>query len=409
MRDNHDDPNEALSHDMYSVPDEDTTNYLTIDETYERDRASARELASKAPDPSAKSNPPGKIKRPPRFGRLQKGYEANERDFISTIGSFVSKVTGRVMDRIKRRTLDTEGQPIGRRLKKGVDRFPRHTDSEDERNVEPSSTVYSPVKVPTPSTLNTELNAPPHENTSKQAPNRVIRKPPPATTSPASSIHLPDFPGPPDKETGRRLSHDSIRSPSSRVRRRTPSPHTTPLSRTHNLSSHMTSAPKIDTEIHAEPVDWGAALSQARESPPSEAGSYISGTTLMSSQREGSVWSACDHRPDPPQDSAASINGLQRGISGASTVSGTTAGSVDFWESNEKPLEKATGPQFILTTHSRESDITQNTPYWWGLYDKGEKEYSRYPTDNAPYTKNYQFVHPSLDHSARTGRSEAMA
>jgi hypothetical protein len=186
------DPNEAPSDIPFPISHQNTAKYLTIDRTFEKEQVKARRLASKPPGPSAQSKKPRRKKPPPRFGRLQKRDEAHERDFVTTIGSFVSRVTRRVMDHFERRTLDSKGQAFRRRLKKG-DRFPIQTDIEDETNtlvVEPSSTVYSPVKVPSPSTLITNLNSRPQNSPPARVPARIT-KPRPATVSPAHSTYLP--------------------------------------------------------------------------------------------------------------------------------------------------------------------------------------------------------------------------
>jgi hypothetical protein len=360
------DPNEAPGDIPFPISHQNTAKYPTIDETFEQDQAKAREPASRPLGPSAQSKQPRTKKLPPRFGRLQKRDEAHERDFVTTIDSFVSRVTRRVMDHFERRTLDSKGRPVRRRLKKG-DRFPVQTDIEDETNtlvVEPSSTVHLPVEVPSPGTLNTELNTSPHKHTPKR-PSKRFTKPHPATASPARSIQLSDPSGAPDKEIGRRPSYQSTYSRLSSLGRKTPSPHASHLSSLCNPFSIVTSAPKIDTKIDAEPVDWGAALSQGGESPASETGkSCISGSTLVGGSKEGSVSSACDYRTNPLKHSAASIAGLQRGESGASMGSWTTAGSMDYRKSHgpqlvsnpEKDFENPGHSQFTLVPNAK-SDI----------------------------------------------------
>jgi len=410
-------------HDDWVAPSqklhEDTPIYPTIDQTFEEEQAKAPWLASRPPDPSAKSKISRQKKLPPRSGRLQKGDEAIGRDFITTIGSFVSRTTRRVLDRFERRTFDSKGQPIQTRLKKGGALFPIETDIEDKtgtRVIEPSSTVHLPVEVPSPGTLNTELNTSPHEHTPRRAPNRVTKKPPPATASPAPSIHHPNLADTLDKKTGR---YHPTYSRLSSLRRKTPSPQATLPSRSSSVPSlNMTSspvAPKIDLEFPFEGGDWG--ILDVNASPPSEAGdSCISGTTAVSSRKEGSVSSACDCRTNPLNYSAASIAGLQRGYSGASIGSWTTAGSVNDWVSNEKPFGKTTGPQLTPTTHRQEFDIPWDppskigTPSWWEGYEKGIKErYSHPSTGNAPCTKDHQFAHPGRDSTWTEQRSGVMA
>jgi hypothetical protein len=421
---NHYDPDEDFSQSLLPISHENTANYPTVDETFERDRVKARELASKPPGPSAKSKTSRRKKLPPRFGRLQKRDEANGRAFITTIGSFVSRMTRRVLDHFERRTSDCKGQLIQTRLKKGGARFPIEADNGDGTNtlvLEPSSTVHLPVEVPSPGTLNIELNTPPHEHTSKQAPRRLTKKPPPATASPASSIHRPNLADKLDKKTDRRPSYHSTHTPLSNPRRKTPSPQAPPRSRSSSIpSSNMTSSPvvpKIDLKFPFEGGNWGDLGVNA--SPPSEAGdSCISGTTAVSSRKEGSVSSACDYRANPLKQSAATISELQRVGSGASTISGTTAGSVEYWKSSEEPLRKTQGPHFIPQTRNsvvpQQIHLEIGTPSWWkdnerGVEDRYSQRYSRLSTGNASHTKGYQFAHPGLHHSARTGRSGVMA
>ena len=399
---------------------EDTPIYPTIDQTFEEEQAKAPWLASRPPDPSAKSKFSRQKKLPPRSGRLQKRDEANGRNSITTIGSFVSRATTGVLDRLKRGTFNSKGQPIQIRLKKGGGRFPIETDIEDEINTsvsKTSSTVHLPTNSPWPSTLDTGLDTSRHEYTSKSAPRRLTKRPPPATAPPAPSIHHPTLGEKLDKKTDRRPSYHPTYSRLSSLRRKTPSPQATLRSRSSSIPSlNMTSSPvvpKIDLEFPFEGGDWGVL--DVNASPPSEAGdSCISGTTAVSSRKEGSVSSACNSRTNPLKHSAATISELQRVGSGASTISGTTAGSVEYRKSSEEPLEKTKGPHFILQT--RKSVAPQQiqpkimTPSWWRDYERGvEERYSRPFTGNAPSTKDYQFEHPSLDYSTRTGRNAVMA
>jgi hypothetical protein len=417
------DPNEAFRPVLFPISHKNTANYPNIDQIFEEEQAKAQRLASKRPDPPAKSKPPRKTKLPPRDGGLRQGDEAYERDLVTTIGSFVSGVTRRVMDHFERRTLDSKGQPVRRRLKKR-DRFPIQPNSEDETNtlvVEPSSTVYSPVGVPSPSTLITNLNSPPQNSPPARVPARVT-KPRPPTVSPAHSTYLPDPPGTPDKKTGRRLSYDFVRSRSSRLRRRTPSPHAAPPRPPYNPNSNVTSTPlvpKIEMDFSVGPGDWGSL--SVNGSPPSETGkSCTSGTTLVGGE-EGSVSSACDHGSNRPQYSAAGIIAPQRGDSGASIGSWTTAGSVNDCKLNgpqsvsnrETDFEKPGHPHFVLTTLPR-SDISPKPllPSFWIRHGREVREQYQLPSfDGTTTARDGQYPQtPSSAHSAwQTYRSGVMA
>jgi hypothetical protein len=178
--------------------------------------------------------------------------------------------------------------------------------------------------------------------------------------------------------------------------------------------------PKIEMDFSVGPGDWGSL--SVNGSPPSETGkSCTSGTTLVGGE-EGSVSSACDHGSNHPQYSAAGIIAPQRGDSGASIGSWTTAGSLNDWKLNgpqsvsnrETDFEKPRHPQFVLTTYPK-SDIPPEPPLnpsFWGRHGWGvENQYQLPSCGDTTSARNGQHPQsPSSAHSPwQTYRSGVMA
>ena len=409
---NHDDPNKAFSHVPIPVSYENTPNYLTIDQTFAEEQARAEGLASNRPGPSAKSNPPGKTKLPPRFGRLQKGDEANERDFITTVGSFVSRVTRQVMDRIKGRSSDSEWRPIRGKLRKRRDsnRFLIEMDDTDWTKspmTEPSTTLHSPDKIPPPGPLADSLRS---RSPSKEHPqrNRLKKRFDDTNISPASSLRSIS-PNSLKKESDPSHSgHHSIGSyissfdplcpPSLSPSLASPP---TPPSKLPSAQVHSQRFTPLDVQL-PDPIDCSVF-----GDVESVAGSFTSdGTTLL-----GSVSSAHGHK--------SSAEGIKRQGTITSKISGTTAASAysGRMSSSHSGItdKKSSGEKepshFILTTPTQDSRVPQKLPpdyraaSFWYQDEKGlEKLLLHNAIASSQVPESYRVAPSSLDHSAWMGQ-----
>jgi len=412
----HGDQREAPGHESLLLSPNNTLTFPTVAETIEQEQAAeARQLASTPPQSNARSRRIRPIA--PMNGRLRKGEATYERDLITTIGSFFSRATSRVMGRIRSRKLNSEGEPIRGKLKKVSSRFSIEADSGTDNStlVIETPPTHSHVVVPPPGLLADSLHSRSHPSWTPR--RKRLKKRSGVSTSPTSS--LPFISPNPLKEESDSSQPDYryMASPTGSLAPLRPpplspvplSPNNTPSNSpsTHALTQHRT---ELVVDI-PDPIDW-SGLDDVGSEPrsPSESSFTSGGSTFCDKSQTGSLASVRGYtRSD--QRALATRQGSTH-----ARLSGTTAASVES-ECMSSPnsitiekmsLKKTDFPHFSLTPRGPDAPQQPHpefrTPEWWKAYEEGLKDrYSKDSANNDPYVKNSQFAHSGLDDATQTG------
>ena len=413
----HGDQREAPGNESLLLSPNNTINFPTVAVTFEQEQAKAPKLTSRP----AQSDTRSRRIRPiaPMNGRLRKGETTYERDLVTTIGSFFSRATSRVMGRIRSRKLNSEGQPIRGKLKKVSSRFSIEADSGNENSTPFIETppTHSHIVVPPPGLLADSLHSrsSPHRTPPR---NRLKKRSGVVKPSPTSSLRISTADPLKEESNSSQPGCRYMASPTGSLAPLRPPPLSPSLISRNNTPSNSLSAhallrqrPELKVNI-PEPIDWPAAFDDVGSAVGNLSVSSLTstGTTLCDESPSGSISSARGYTKSHPRGLAA------RQGSKHSMMSGTTAASLESEcmrcpgsiTSQELILRETEVPRFSLITRgldtSQQTRRKFDTASFWKDYDEGLKDW--YPKDSAnndPYGKVFTFPQSSLEGSAQAG------
>lgn len=408
----HGDQREAPGHESLLLSPNNTLTFPTVAETLEQEQAKARDLPSRPPQSNARSRRIRPIA--PMNGRLRKGETTYERDLVTTIGSFFSRATSRVMGRLRSRKLNSEGQPIRGKLKKVRSRFSIEADSGNENSTPFIETPpkYSHIVVPPPGLLADSLHSRsrPHETSPR---NRLKKRSDVVGPSPTSSLRLSAADPLKEEFISCQPGYRYMVSPTRSLDLLRPassspsllSPNDTP---SNSPSAHALPRRHLELEVDIpEPIDWSGLDDVGSEAGSSPESSFTSGGSTLCDKSQTDSLASVRKDPRTLATRQGSTNSRMSGTTAAS-VESECMGSHNSITSQEMSLEKTDFPRFSLTTGGPDAPQQPHsevrTPEWWKTYEEGlEDWYSKDSAHNDPYGKNSQFAHSCLDDATQTG------
>jgi len=413
----HGDQREAPGHESLLLSPNNTLTFPTVAETIEQEQAAeARQLASTPPQSNARSRRIRPIA--PMNGRLRKGEATYERDLITTIGSFFSRATSRVMGRLRSRKLNSEGQPIRGKLKKVSSRFSIEADSGNGNSTPVIETppTHSHIVVPPPVPLADSL----HSRSSlhgTQRRTRLKKRSSVINKSPTSSVPLIP-PNPAKEESNSSQPRCHYMASPARSLESLPHPPSSPslLSRNTTFSNSPSAhaPPRCPTALAVDipdPIDW-SGLDDVGSEPrsPSESSFTSGGSTLCDKSQTGSLASVRGYTRSDQRALATRQGSTHARMSGttAASVESECMSSPNSITSEKMSVKKTDFPHFSLTPRGPDAPQQPHpefrTPEWWKAYEEGLKDrYSKDSANNDPYGKNSQFAHSGLDDATQTG------